>query len=284
MTPTTSLEKLEIKEGETVRFVVVNKGELVHEFNIGTPKSHAEHQPQMMEMMEKGVLEIDRIRHDKMQHGEGGMSHMPTARCWSLARPANLCGSSTQTRSSSSPATSQAIISPAWSDRSSSTTDRSNGGINMRIRNLTAAIVALGLSAPALAGEYNITVDRMKIDTGEFTRTGIGYNGSTTPTVLRFREGEDVVINVTNNLSEDTSSVHWHGLILPYQQDGVPGISFDGIKAGETFTYRFPIVQNGTYWFHSHSGFQEPDGAYGAIVIEPKEREPSAMTASTLSR
>ncbi|MDF1806785.1 MULTISPECIES: cupredoxin domain-containing protein [Alphaproteobacteria] len=68
-------EKLEIKEGETVRFVVVNKGELVHEFNIGTPKSHAEHQPQMMEMMEKGVLEIDRIRHDKMQHGEGGMSH-----------------------------------------------------------------------------------------------------------------------------------------------------------------------------------------------------------------
>ncbi len=68
-------EKLEIKEGETVRFVVVNKGELVHEFNIGTKAAHMAHQPQMMEMMEKGVLEIDRIRHDKMQHGEGGMSH-----------------------------------------------------------------------------------------------------------------------------------------------------------------------------------------------------------------
>tara|TARA_Y100001934_G_C11862065_1_gene544640 strand:+ start:17 stop:490 length:474 start_codon:yes stop_codon:yes gene_type:complete len=82
-----------------------------------------------------------------------------------------------------------------------------------------------------------------------------------------------VTINVTNNLGTDTS-IHWHGLILPYQQDGVPTISYDGIKPGETFTYNFPIVQAGTYWFHSHSGFQEPDGAYGAIVIEPKGREP----------
>ena len=142
----------------------------------------------------------------------------------------------------------------------------------MRIRNLTAAIVALWLLAPALAGEYNLTVDRVEIDTGNFTKTGIGYNGATPGPVLRFKEGEDVTINVTNNLSEDTS-VHWHGLILPYQQDGVPGISYDGIKPGETFTYRFPIVQNGTYWFHSHSGFQEPDGAYGALILEPKARQ-----------
>jgi CopA family copper-resistance protein len=143
----------------------------------------------------------------------------------------------------------------------------------MRVRNTLAAMLISGFAVPAMAGEYNLTVDRLEIDTGDFTKTGIGYNGSTTPTVLRFKEGEDVVINVTNNLGEDTS-IHWHGLILPYQQDGVPKISFDGIKAGETFTYRFPIVQNGTYWFHSHSGFQEPDGAYGAIVIEPKERDP----------
>ncbi|MEQ8587361.1 MAG: copper resistance system multicopper oxidase [Thalassobaculaceae bacterium] len=135
------------------------------------------------------------------------------------------------------------------------------------------AAFAASLATGTLAGEYNITVDRVAIDTGDFTKTGIGYNGSSTPTVLRFTEGEDVTINVTNNLSQDTS-IHWHGLILPYQQDGVPGISYDGIKAGETFTYRFPIVQSGTYWFHSHSGFQEPDGAYGAIVIEPKGREP----------
>jgi CopA family copper-resistance protein len=140
-----------------------------------------------------------------------------------------------------------------------------------------AMMLGLGLMASAasaaLAGTYNLTVDEITIDTGDFTKTGIGYNGASPGPVLRFKEGEDVVINVTNNLSEDTS-VHWHGLILPFEQDGVPGISYDGIAPGETFTYRFPVIQTGTYWFHSHSGFQEPDGAYGAIVIEPKKREP----------
>ena len=140
-----------------------------------------------------------------------------------------------------------------------------------------AATLGLGLAslaaAAAQAGTYTLTVDQVTIDTGEFKKTGIGYNGASPGPVLRFQEGEDVVINVTNNLSESTS-IHWHGLILPYQQDSVPKISYDGIAPGETFTYRFPIVQSGTYWFHSHSGFQEPDGAYGAIVIEPKGREP----------
>jgi CopA family copper-resistance protein len=136
-----------------------------------------------------------------------------------------------------------------------------------------AAGAVLWTASSALAGEYNLTVDPVTIDTGNFTRSGIGYNGASPGPVLRFKEGEEVTINVTNNLSESTS-IHWHGLILPYQQDGVPGISYDGIAAGETFTYRFPIVQSGTYWFHSHTGFQEPDGAYGAIVIEPKGRDP----------
>ena len=133
--------------------------------------------------------------------------------------------------------------------------------------------LALALMGSATAGEYNLTVDPVEIDTGTFTRSGIGFNGASPGPVLRFREGEEVTINVTNNLDEDTS-IHWHGLILPYQQDGVPKISYPGIAPGETFTYRFPITQSGTYWFHSHSGFQEPDGAYGAIVIEPKDREP----------
>lgn len=133
--------------------------------------------------------------------------------------------------------------------------------------------LALALMGGAMAGEYNLTVDPVEIDTGEFSRSGIGFNGASPGPVLRFREGEEVTINVTNNLDQDTS-VHWHGLILPYQQDGVPKISYPGIAPGETFTYRFPITQSGTYWFHSHSGFQEPDGAYGAIIIEPEEREP----------
>jgi CopA family copper-resistance protein len=103
-------------------------------------------------------------------------------------------------------------------------------------------------------------------------KTGVGYNGASPGPVLRFREGEDVTIHVTNNLSESTS-VHWHGLVLPFTQDGVPGLGYKGIGPGGTFTYRFPLVRAGTYWFHSHSG-QEPDGAYGAVIIEPDGREP----------
>ena len=140
---------------------------------------------------------------------------------------------------------------------------------------LLVLLVLLVLLAPmmALGGEYALTVDRVMIDVGSFQKQGIGYNGASPGPVLRFKEGEDVVIKVTNNLDEMTS-IHWHGLVLPFQMDGVPGISYAGIAPGETFVYRFPIKQSGTYWFHSHSGFQEPDGAYGAIVIEPQGREP----------
>ncbi|MDN6318944.1 MAG: copper resistance system multicopper oxidase [Marinobacter sp.] len=140
-------------------------------------------------------------------------------------------------------------------------------------RTLIAGALGLLLPAIGLAGECNLTVDRVEIDTGEFVKEGIGYNGESPGPVLRFKEGEEVSINVTNNLDEMTS-IHWHGIILPFQQDGVPGISFPGIKPGETFTYKFPITQSGTYWFHSHSGFQEPEGAFGSIIIEPKDREP----------
>lgn len=138
---------------------------------------------------------------------------------------------------------------------------------------IAAAFSLAMIPFASMAGVYDLTVDNVIIDTGTFKKEGIGYNGASPGPVLRFEEGEDVTINVTNNLAVSTS-IHWHGLILPYQQDGVPTISFDGIKPGETFTYEFPIVQSGTYWFHSHSGFQEPDGAYGAIVIKSKKREP----------
>ena len=98
-------------------------------------------------------------------------------------------------------------------------------------------------------------------------------SGSIPAPTLRFKEGEDLVINVTNTLAVD-SSIHWHGLILPAGMDGVPGISFDGIRPGETFTYQFDVRQNGTFWYHSHSGFQEQTGMYGSIVIEPREADP----------
>ena len=141
------------------------------------------------------------------------------------------------------------------------------------LRALLGALGTVMLSAPSFAATYDLTVDYVEIETGTMKTRGIGYNGSSPGPTLRFKEGEEVVINVTNNLDEATS-IHWHGLILPYQMDGVPGISFPGIEPGETFTYRIPVSQSGTYWFHSHSGFQEPDGAYGSIIIEPQKREP----------
>ena len=141
------------------------------------------------------------------------------------------------------------------------------------VRIFSACLLSLGLNASAAEVEYSISVDRVVADLDGVRKAGIGYNGKTPGETLRFKEGDTAVIHVTNNLDEPTS-IHWHGLILPYNQDGVPGISFPGIQPGETFTYKFPIVQSGTYWYHSHSGFQEPDGAYGSIVIESAKREP----------
>ena len=94
--------------------------------------------------------------------------------------------------------------------------------------------------------------------------------------LLRWREGTTVTLRVTNKLAVQ-SSIHWHGIIVPAAMDGVPGISFPGIAPGETFVYRFPVKQSGTYWYHSHSFFQEQDGPYGPLVIEPagSERNPS---------
>ncbi|MDP2582018.1 copper resistance system multicopper oxidase [Shimia thalassica] len=168
----------------------------------------------------------------------------------------------------------------ARSDTALSTSEDLLGSLSRRQFGLAAA-AALAIptalqahQAPKISskGTYDITVDRVRMNIGNVRRRGVGYNNSSVPTILRFKEGEEVTINVTNNLNE-TTSIHWHGLILPFRQDGVPGISFNGIAPGETFTYRFPITQAGTYWFHSHSGFQEPDGAYGAIVIEPRDGE-----------
>ena len=136
----------------------------------------------------------------------------------------------------------------------------------------TVFISLTGIVAPLSAEEYSLTVGRVEIKTGNVDRMGVGYNGQSPGPVLRFTEGEEAVINVKNELKE-TTSIHWHGMILPFDQDGVPEVSFKGIPPGETFTYRFPIQQAGTLWYHSHSGSQEPDGAYGAIVIEPKKKD-----------
>ncbi len=142
----------------------------------------------------------------------------------------------------------------------------------LRVPLAAVALAFAALSGPALAGTYNLEIATKTVNiTGE-SREAMAVNGQIPGPTLRLKEGEDVVINVTNRMKVDTS-IHWHGILLPYQMDGVPGISFPGIKPGETFTYRFTAKQSGTYWYHSHSGLQEQAGVYGPLVIEPAKKE-----------
>ena len=154
----------------------------------------------------------------------------------------------------------------------------------------TTGLAASGLAMPAWAKGASLTHAKqgfgeiggeriaLKVDQHHFGVGGrmghaIAVNGTVPGPLVRLREGQDVRIDVTNKLAEDTS-IHWHGLLLPFQFDGVPGVSFPGIKPGETFTYEFPIRQSGTYWWHSHSGLQEQAGHYGPIVIESATPDP----------
>ena len=155
------------------------------------------------------------------------------------------------------------------------------------IQGLAAGGVLLGLSpwlrpawalatetatggAPVLSGtEFDLTIAETPVNFTGAPRLATTINGSIPAPTLRWRAGDTVTLRVTNRLAEDTS-IHWHGILLPFEMDGVPGISFKGIAPGETFTYRFKVVQTGTYWYHSHSGMQEQTGMYGAIVIDPR--------------
>ena len=127
---------------------------------------------------------------------------------------------------------------------------------------------------PRLSENYfDLTIARTPVNITGKERFATTINGSLPGPTLRWKEGEEVVIRVKNLLDEETS-IHWHGIILPYDMDGAPVISFHGIAPGQSFTYRFKVRQSGTYWYHSHSGMQEQTGLYGAIVIEPVNPEP----------
>ena len=123
------------------------------------------------------------------------------------------------------------------------------------------------------AVHYKLTIKRQPMLMGLRQAVPITINDLFPGPLIQLKEGKDAVIQVKNEMSESTS-VHWHGIILPYQQDGVPGVVFPGIGPGETFTYRFPVRQSGTYWYHSHSGLQEQLGHYGPLICLPKNREP----------
>ena len=134
-----------------------------------------------------------------------------------------------------------------------------------------------GLKAPqALTGEdIALTIGHAHLTIGGRAAHAVGINGTVPGPLIRLKEGQDVRIAVTNTLTDEDTSIHWHGLLLPFQMDGVPGVSFPGIKPGETFVYEFPIRQAGTYWYHSHSGLQELLGHYAPLVIDPAGAEPA---------
>ncbi|MBA4306742.1 MAG: copper resistance system multicopper oxidase [Sphingopyxis sp.] len=141
-----------------------------------------------------------------------------------------------------------------------------------------AQAVSPGIVAPlptVSGNDISLRIARqtMRID-GKVSRA-IGINGTVPAPLVRLKEGQTARLTVINDLDED-SSIHWHGLILPFHMDGVPGVSFPGIKPRSQFVYEFPVVQSGTYWYHSHSGLQEQLGHYGPIVIDPAGADPVA--------
>ncbi|RYE78613.1 MAG: hypothetical protein EOO80_08200, partial [Oxalobacteraceae bacterium] len=137
-----------------------------------------------------------------------------------------------------------------------------------------ARLLAAGQSTHAVlrGTEFDLNIAPMPVDFTGSPQMATAVNGQLPGPVLYWREGDTVTLRVTNRLPV-TSSIHWHGILLPAGMDGVPGISFAGIAPGETFVYRFPVRQSGTFWYHSHSAFQEQSGLAGAIVIEPKAGE-----------
>ena len=138
------------------------------------------------------------------------------------------------------------------------------------------ATPGVGPDRPTLVGpEIALSVGHVSMTIDGKAGHGVGINGTIPAPLLRFKQGQTARIHVTNTLTEDTS-IHWHGVLVPFQMDGVPGLSFPGIRPGETFTYEFPLIQAGTYWYHSHSGLQEPMGHYGPLIIDPAGPDPVA--------
>jgi len=130
---------------------------------------------------------------------------------------------------------------------------------------------------PTLSGtDIALSIGRVQRLADGRPTAAVGINGTSPAPLLRLKEGQNVRLAVTNTLDVE-SSIHWHGLLVPFAMDGVPGVSFPGIAAGATFVYDFPVVQAGTYWYHSHSGAQEQDGLYGPIVIDPAGPDPVAF-------
>ena len=147
---------------------------------------------------------------------------------------------------------------------------------------LWAAPVGRHFKDQVLTGDIkNLNVSKAQLPIGSNMGSPITINGQMPGPLIRLKEGQRAHLNVTNHLNQDTS-IHWHGIILPPDMDGVPGVSFAGIKPGETFKYAFDVEQNGTYWYHSHSGLQEQLGHLGPLVIDPANGDIGADREHTI--
>ena len=156
----------------------------------------------------------------------------------------------------------------------------------MSIQFSKSIVVALALFSStwgfAAVKEYHLTIDEGMVNVTGKSLKRITVNGKFPAPLLEFEEGDDAVIYVHNNLKNQDSSIHWHGLLLPGLMDGVPGFNgFNGIKPQGDFVYKFKVRQSGTYWYHAHSKGQEQDGLYGALVIYPKDKKPLAEHEKT---
>ena len=135
------------------------------------------------------------------------------------------------------------------------------------------AVTSPGQPNVLSGNEFDLYIGELPVNITGAARTAMAINGSVPGPILRWREGDTVTLRVRNRLKQDTS-IHWHGIILPANMDGVPGLSFHGIAPDGMYEYKFKVHQNGTYWYHSHSGLQEQSGVYGALVIDAKDPEP----------
>ena len=173
------------------------------------------------------------------------------------------------------------------------TFDQDDAGITRRslLRGIALGGTAMGLGlwrepvwalatpnqTGVLAGNaFELSIGRTPVNITGRAASAITVNGSLPGPILRWREGDEVTLRVRNTLTE-TSAIHWHGILLPANMDGVPGLSFHGIEPGGDYLYRFKLRQSGTYWYHSHSSLQEQAGVYGALIIDPLEPEPFAF-------
>ncbi|MDM9597304.1 copper resistance system multicopper oxidase [Pseudomonas shirazica] len=146
------------------------------------------------------------------------------------------------------------------------------GGLGMW-RTPVWAVTSPGQPNVLSGTDFDLYIGELPVNITGAARTAMAINGSIPGPILRWREGDTVTLRVRNRLQQDTS-IHWHGIILPANMDGVPGLSFHGIAPDGMYEYKFKVQQNGTYWYHSHSGFQEQVGVYGALVIDAKDPEP----------